>query len=617
MNRPTRIADGSLWGMLRLYWGLARARPSELAIPAFLVFVGGAFDALTFGLLIPLTHAVAEGGFGFLESSMAFGWLGRLVPAGGDAGFRDRALLIVILGLIVAGRIAVLTTEYVRNVWVAARNERYRVRVGESTFRRVLGFGRQYFNRRSMGELDAEIGWAAAAPELLNLAEGLFQRAIRFLVKLTVMVALSVPLTLVFVLTIPLVLLLLRRVRRFAQAVAEETAGVERKVRREVLDLLYTMPLVKAFSREERAARTHSEILRSAQGLAVRRERSVGLRWPLSEIIILVTMIGVQGAMILVAGDFVPGELGRFAAFLLLLQQSFPDVNGLLAAGVSLSELMPKLDTVATLFSDEGKEVVISGPHQFEGLQREIRVRGLSFSHTPGVPVLQGVDATIPARMVTAIVGASGSGKTTFVDLIARLYECPRGTILMDGRDVHEFSIPSLHRRMALVSQDNWLLNRSLRENLCFGLESSPGDDQLLDLLEGLALEDLLARLPAGLDTEVGDRGVRLSGGQRQRIDIARALLCKPDVMILDEATSALDSVVERRVIETVQERLAGSTVILIAHRLSTVRVADLILVMRDGRIVEGGTWGELLQREGAFFELHRAQFGRTGSPAG
>ena len=161
------------------------------------------------------------------------------------------------------------------------------------------------------------------------------------------------------------------------------------------------------------------------------------------------------------------------------------------------------------------------------------------------------------------------------------------------------------------------MCSSDLRDNVCFGLDRAEPDEALVDLLEDLALGDLLARLPAGLDTEVGDRGVRLSGGQRQRVDIARTILRKPDIVVLDEATSALDSIVERRVIGALQRRLAGSTVLIVAHRLSTVRNADFILVMSGGRIVEQGTWSELIQREGTFHALHRAQMGAAASATG
>ena len=172
---------------------------------------------------------------------------------------------------------------------------------------------------------------------------------------------------------------------------------------------------------------------------------------------------------------------------------------------------------------------------------------------------------------------------------------------------------------MALVSQDVWLLNRSLRDNLTFGLERSVSDEDLAGALDDVDLGDFLAELEEGLDTEVGDRGVRLSGGQRQRLALARALLRDPELLILDEATSALDSVVEQRVAKAIQARARGHTLIIIAHRLSTVRDADQILVMKGGTIVEQGRWDDLLARGGAFAELHEAQYGdddAAGAPA-
>jgi ABC-type multidrug transport system fused ATPase/permease subunit len=164
---------------------------------------------------------------------------------------------------------------------------------------------------------------------------------------------------------------------------------------------------------------------------------------------------------------------------------------------------------------------------------------------------------------------------------------------------------------MAIVSQEVWLLNRTLRDNLTFGLERRTTDQELAQALEDVDLGEFVAGLREGLDTEIGDRGVRLSGGQRQRVALARALLRDPDILILDEATSALDSMVEQRVARAIQQRAKGRTLIVIAHRLSTIRDADLILVMHEGRVVEQGSWDELLLREGAFFRLHQAQYGK------
>jgi ABC-type multidrug transport system fused ATPase/permease subunit len=188
------------------------------------------------------------------------------------------------------------------------------------------------------------------------------------------------------------------------------------------------------------------------------------------------------------------------------------------------------------------------------------------------------------------------------------------GSIRLDDVDIREYALPSLHARMAIVSQDVWLLNRTVRENLTFGLAREVADAELHAALEDVALHEFVAGLREGLDTEIGDRGVRLSGGQRQRLALARALLRDPDILILDEATSALDSLVEQRVARAIQQRAKGRTLIVIAHRLSTVRDADQILVMHEGRLVERGTWDELLAKRGVFASLHEAQFRKDAS---
>jgi subfamily B ATP-binding cassette protein MsbA len=330
--------------------------------------------------------------------------------------------------------------------------------------------------------------------------------------------------------------------------------------------------------------------------------------------VVLLVMVLVQGAVIYAAGDFRPGDLASFGAFLLILQQSLPDYKHMSMFSVKLAEEWPRLEAVGGLFTDEGKFMVPSGPRSFSHLEREVSVRGLSFQYQPGVDTLVDIHTTIAAGKVTAIVGRTGAGKTTFVDLIARFYDCEPGRILLDGVDIREYSLPSLHAKMAIVSQEVWLLNRTLRDNLTFGLARRASDEELDAALRDVELGEFVSGLREGLDTEIGDRGVRLSGGQRQRVALARALLRDPDILILDEATSALDSLVEQRVARAIQQRAKGRTLIVIAHRLSTIRDADLILVMHEGRVIEQGSWDELLRREGAFYRLHQAQYAKDAT---
>jgi subfamily B ATP-binding cassette protein MsbA len=598
-------------GVLRHYWRVVGGRWWHLSLPVGLVLVAGALEAASFSLLIPLTDAVSENSFDFLGDSRAFGWILDLVPASlADSPDRDAYLVVIVVALIILGRIGKLSVDYLRKLFVVSRNERYRVLVGEETFGRVLGFGRQYFDRHSVGRIDAEIGWSSSVMGLLVAAEELFRYAVGLLVKAGVMIGISLPLAIAFIVSLPFVHWFMNAINRAVERIATEGLDIDRRMRGRILDILGSIPLVKAYSQERAAAETYTEVLREAQGVAVRRDRIVSLRYPVEEVVILVVMLIVQGAVIFAAGDFGPGDLAAFGAFLLILQQALPDYKYLSTFSLKVSEEIPRLDAVAGLFSDEGKFIVPSGPRRFERLERGIFVRDLTFRYQAGLDTLKHIDATIPAGKVTAIVGRSGAGKTTFVDLIARFYDCAPGSIMLDDIDVREYSLPSLHGRMAIVSQDVWLLNRTLRDNLTFGLERPADDEELRTALEDVDLATFVSELDAGLDTEIGDRGVRLSGGQRQRVALARALLRDPDILILDEATSALDSVVEQRVARAIQQRARGRTLILIAHRLSTVKDSDQILVMDEGRVVERGLWDDLVASDGAFSALHRAQYG-------
>jgi len=617
MTPPASPGRAAPSGVLRHYARVAGLKPGHIILPTVLVLIAGIFDAASFSLLLPLTDAVAGNSFDFLNQSRWFGWILALVPDSvANSPSRDAFLVALTIALIVFARIGKLGFEYVRKLYVVARTERYRVAVGEETFGRVLQFGRQYFEGHSLGKIDAEIGWSSSVIGLLTAAEEVFRYVIGLVTKALVMLAISIPLSIAFIVTLPFVQWFMTSINTRVRRISAEGVEVDRRVRSSILDILGSIPLVKAYSQEKAAGDAYVKFLREAQDVAVRRDRVVSLRYPVEEMVVLVVMVLVQGAVIYVTGNFQPGDLARFGAFLLILQQSLPDYKHLSQFTVKLAEEWPRLEAVAGLFTDEGKFIVPSGPRTFTHLEREVSVRGLSFQYQPGVDTLVDIHTSLTAGKVTAIVGRTGAGKTTFVDLIARFYDCEPGRILLDGVDIREYSLSSLHAKMAIVSQEVWLLNRTLRDNLTFGLARAASDEELAGALHDVELGEFVAGLREGLDTEIGDRGVRLSGGQRQRVALARALLRDPDILILDEATSALDSLVEQRVARAIQQRAKGRTLIVIAHRLSTIRDADLILVMHEGRVIEQGSWDELLRKEGAFYRLHQAQYAKD-APVG
>ena len=607
---PRGLLDADVRRVLRHYWRVAEASPIQIAIPLALGVLATGLEGLSYSLLIPLTEALSENSFDFLATSRYFGWVTGLIP---DAALRsparDAYLALALLVLVVLARGGKVLISFGQGIYLHRREEIYLARVKEQTFARVLQFGRQYFDRQSLGRVDVEIGWSRSVVDLLAHGEELVKSTLSLLAKAFVMVVLSIPLSLTVLVAFPAIQLLVSHISAVVERLAREGAEVERRMHSQVLDLLATVPLVKSFSQEEKASAAYGEILSEARGLATRRRNLRSLRWPVEEILVLSTVLAAQSVIMLNADGFRPGDLARLAAFLLLVQQILPDLKAFGAFRMAVAEQLPKMEALAGFLSDEDKYMVASGDRGFRGLRQGIVVRDLNFQYGNGTPVLRGVSAEIPAGRITAVVGATGSGKTTFVDLIARFYDCRPDTIFLDGADIRDFSLPSLYRRMAIVSQDVWLLNRSLRENLIYGLDEPPEDSELLRLLAEIQFEDFLQEHEAPLDRIIGDRGVQLSGGQRQRIALARALLRDPEIVILDEATSALDSVVERKVARAVERRARGRTLLIVAHRLSTIRGADQILVFKQGQIVERGRWDELLALDGEFTRLHEAQF--------
>lgn len=248
-------------------------------------------------------------------------------------------------------------------------------------------------------------------------------------------------------------------------------------------------------------------------------------------------------------------------------------------------------------------------PQKFNPNFQNIEFKDLSFEYNPGVPVLKNINLTVKRGETLALVGNSGGGKTTVVNLIPRFYDATKGGVLIDGIDIRQIDLYDLRQNIAVVFQDNFLFSGTIRDNILLGNENATAEE--IDKAVKMAyLEDVVAGLKEGLDTQIGERGIMLSGGQRQRVAIARAFLKNAPILILDEATSALDNKSEAIVQKAIENLMKDKTVFVIAHRLSTIRNATNIAVINEGRVVETGTHNELLKTEcGAYKMLYDMQF--------
>jgi ATP-binding cassette subfamily B protein len=308
------------------------------------------------------------------------------------------------------------------------------------------------------------------------------------------------------------------------------------------------------------------------------------------------------------AGQTSAISVGTLVAFTTLQTRLLFPIGSLLSVSVDLQSSMALFHRIFEYLDlpvdlEESRE-----PVELRDVRGEVRFEGVTFGYDADArPTLDGVDLDVPAGSFTAIVGETGSGKTTLAYLAARLYDVGAGRVTIDGVDVREASFASLARTVGLVSQDTYLFHATVRENLRFARPEAT-DEELEDAARAAQIHDLIASLPEGYETTVGERGYRFSGGEKQRIAIARVVLRNPPILVLDEATSALDTETERAVQDALDALAAGRTTIAIAHRLSTVRDADQIVVLDGGRIVERGTHEELLERGGRYTALQAAQ---------
>lgn len=558
----------------------------------------------TIQVLYLLIGGLIHGDFGFVLQMRGVGIFARLFAE------PSPMLLFLILAawnyLLGVSRSLLLYSGQLMTVYQAQKAS---AAVRKLIFARYLQFGKMFFDRNNVGGLSHLM---IDSTRTITSQIAAFQLMLTQLVTLAVYVMLmcwySWQLTLATVAIFPLAhyasVIFTRRLGQQSLTHQTSLANLSGKA----YDLLTCIPLIKGYAKEEEEKRLFDEVSNAEISTALDKAKSELFVTPIEEICQTTALLLAAVALAYV-GAHQHLDASRILVFFFMTNRAASLVNALNSFNVTIAGIEGPLRAIEELLSPKDKFIVPEGNRTFNGLQRCIEFRHLEFSYLPQEHVLRDVSFSLRKGQMLAVVGATGAGKTTLVNLLLRFYDCPPASILLDGVDIRDFTIRSLRDRMAFVSQDIFLLNDTLRTNLAYALTSGTvTDDFLLPILKKARLYEFVKSLPEGLDTVAGDRGVRLSGGEKQRVALARALLKNAEILILDEATSSLDSVTELQIQQALEETTQGRTTIVIAHRLSTIRHADQIVLLDRGRVVEAGTLNELLSSNGEFRRFWDAQ---------
>lgn len=501
---------------------------------------------------------------------------------------------------------------YLRVVLFVKVTEKSLAALRQDTYAHLIRLPMNFFNKRRVGELNSRISAdVSLLQETFTTTLAEFIRQMIIIIGGTALLATtSLKLTLFMLAVVPAIIVVTVIFGRFIRRYAKKVQGLIADSNTIVEETLTGITNVKAFVNEYFELKRYRVKTNEAADLAIKGGHYRGA----FASFIIFGLFGAIGAVIWFGGKMVQTDeitIGTLFSFLLYTAFIGGSIGGLANVYANLNRAVGATENLMEILDETPEEISLTDPNQDLKVEGGIQFKNVDFAYesSPDNPVLKSLSFEAKPGQQVALVGPSGAGKTTIASLLLRFYDIQGGTIAIDGKNAIDYNLADLRRQMAIVPQDVILFGGTIKENIAYG-NPNMAEEEIIEAAKKANAHDFISSFPDGYDSLVGERGVKLSGGQRQRVAIARAVLKNPKILILDEATSALDSESERLVQDALEKLMKGRTSVVIAHRLATIKAADKILVLDQGKLVEQGTHEELSQKEdGLYKSLSSLQF--------
>ena len=499
---------------------------------------------------------------------------------------------------------------YIKNISLTYIQHNLITKIRNDLYHHFHNLSLSFFDRTKSGELTSIV---VTDVSNMRIALGtsfhkLFVEPINILMFISLLFIINTKLAIYATAIIPITAMIIFWIGRSIRRKSRRTAKQIAEIMNIITEILSSIRVVKAFGMEDKERKRFKQEQDRYYNLISKRAKLRLVTSPITETIgamIGVSLLWIGGVDVLVTGSMSSED---FIRFILILFSVLGPVRLLSNVSVNLQTGVASAERVFNILDTPLDIIEKSGAKALDDFSKEIKFESVGFNYDESGKILSDISFSINKGSVVAIVGPSGSGKSTIADLIPRFYDVKEGMITIDGQDIRDLTLSSLRDKMGIVTQETILFNETIEFNIKYGISEFTEDDLIVSTKAANAY-DFIQDQPDGFKTVIGEKGVKLSGGQRQRIAIARAIYKNPPFLILDEATSALDTKSERLVQNALDNLMKNRTVLVIAHRLSTVKNADQIIVMDEGKIIETGSHNQLYDKEGMYYNLYNVQF--------